>query len=195
MTSPSKTPTHTGSARCWAYRIVGALCALFGLLFVGGGAYLASLGGSLYFAVAGVLLLVAGVLLWRGQRAGAWLYALALIGSAAWAVWEAGWSFWPLVSRLFALGVLGLLVALVVPMLPGAVRRGRAWATAAVLAIVLAVAFAGMFVPHAPVVAQGNGPGLTAVDPASAQKNWTHYGNTEGGSRFAALDDIHRGNV
>ena len=59
----------------------------------------------------GLAMLVAGVLLWRGRTAGAWLYALTLAASVAWALIDAGWSFWPLFSRLFALGVLGLLVA------------------------------------------------------------------------------------
>ncbi|MGF6527758.1 membrane-bound PQQ-dependent dehydrogenase, glucose/quinate/shikimate family [Variovorax sp. PvP013] len=181
----------------WAYRSVAALCALFGLAFLFGGAYLARLGGSWYFAVAGVVLLAAATHLWRGRPSGAWLYAVVLAGSAVWAVWEAGWQFWPLVSRLFALGVLGFLVALVVPLLPvstGTRRRGG-WGVAAVLAVALAAGFAGMFVPHAPVVADGTGPSLTPVDPARAQKDWAHYGNTPGGSRFAALDQIRRDNV
>ncbi len=41
----------------------------------------------------------------------------------------------------------------------------------------------------------GAGPGVTPVAPADAQKDWAHYGNTEGGSRFAALDQINRDTV
>jgi len=178
----------------WASALVAALVVLVALYFVVAGVYLATLGGSLYFAVAGVALAVAGVLLWRGRVEGAWLYAVTFAASAAWAVADAGWTFWPLFSRLFVLGALGLLVALVTPALPTVRGRG-ALAIAAILAVGVAAAFAGMFVPHPTVVAAGGGPGLTPVDPAHAQKDWAHYGNTPGGSRFAALDQIHRGNV
>ncbi len=202
MNLSSKTHSHpnnhnTASSFRWAYRLVGALSVLFGLYFLIVGGYLATLGGSFYFVIAGVATLVAGVLLWRGRAAGAWLYAVTLLASVAWAIADAGLGFWPLFSRLFALGVVGLLVTLVYPALQGVNGRGRgrgAYGLAAVLAVVLVAAFSGMFVPH-PTVANGNGPGLTAVDPTKAQKNWEHYGNTNGGSRFAALDQIQRSNV
>jgi quinate dehydrogenase (quinone) len=193
MTPNPTAPHNTASSFRWAYRLVGALSVLFGLYFLTVGGYLASLGGSAYFVIAGIAMLAAGVLVWRGRTAGAWLYALTLLASVAWAVTDAGFGFWPLFSRLFALGVVGLLVALVYPAFPGVHGRG-AFRLAAVLAAVLVASFGGMFLPH-PTVANGNGPGLTAVDPAQAQKNWQHYGNTNGGSRFAALDQIQRANV
>src|SRR5690606_37922141 len=57
------------------------------------------------------------------------------------------------------------------------------------------VAAGNMFVAHPSVPPTGNGPGLTPVEPGKTQKDWAHYGNTEGGSRFAALDQNNRGNV
>jgi quinate dehydrogenase (quinone) len=105
--------------------------------------------------------------------------------------------FWPLFSRLFMFGAIGLVVALVYPLLVraagGAPGRG-AYGIAGVLAV-LAMAAGNMFVAHPSVAPTGKGPGLTPVEPAKAQKDWAHYGNTEGGSRFAALDQINRGNV
>ncbi len=70
-----------------------------------------------------------------------------------------------------------------------------AYGLAGVLAIALVWAVGNMFVAHPSVPATGNGPALTPVDPAKAQKDWAHYGNTEGGSRFAALDQINRTNI
>ena len=178
--------------------IAGLLLVVTGLALAAGGAKLAAVGGSLYFVLMGLASLVAGVLVLRRRRAGAWLYALACVLTLVWAVWDAGLQFWPLISRLFAPGVLALLVALAYPALtrPASAARGRgAYALAGLLAVALAAGFAGMFVPHPTVVAHGTGPGLTPVDPAHAQKNWAHYGNTPGGSRFAALDQINRGNV
>ncbi|CAO3439009.1 Quinate/shikimate dehydrogenase [Pyrroloquinoline-quinone] (EC 1.1.5.8) [Azospirillum doebereinerae] len=51
-----------------------------------------------------------------------------------------------------------------------------------------------MFMPHPEVTASGTTP-LTPVRPEAEQKNWAHYGNDQGGTRFAALDQINRGNV
>ena len=190
--SYSGAPTR---AHTWVHRGVAALCLLFAVLFIVGGVALLRVGGSPYFLVAGLVMLMSGWRLWQGRASGAAWYALALAGSAVWAVWDAGWHFWPLVSRLFALGVLGALVALVSPGLRGAISRPLGWGVAGVLAVVLAATAVGMFVPHPTVAAQGNGPGLTPVDAAHAQKDWLHYGNTAGGSRFAALDQINRSNV
>ena len=105
---------------------------------------------------------------------------------------DAGLVFWPLVSRLFALAVLSLVVALVYPTLLKAngLSGNAGYALSAVLAVAIAGGAWAMFQPHASVSPAGNGPGLTRVDPAKAQKDWAHYGNDEGGSRFAVLDQI-----
>jgi len=183
----------------WIAALVGVLVLVFALLFAGGGVYLVTLGGSAYFALAGAGLLVSAILLLRRQPAGAWVFGLVLLLSAAWAVFDAGWAFWPLVSRLFALGVLGLLVVLAYPslrLLSTGKAGGRVpYALAGVTAVALAGVFAGMFVPHAPVASAGDGPGLVPVAAGQAQKDWAHYGNTAGGSRFVALDQINRSNV
>ncbi len=87
-----------------------------------------------------------------------------------------------------------MVVALVYPLLAGKPARG-AYGVAAVLAVGVAVAAGNMFVAHPSVAPTGAGPGITPVAAADAQKDWAHYGNTEGGSRFAALDQINRDTV
>ena len=194
MSDPHSQP-HGGRWLVW----IAALGTLvFGLLFAAGGGYLASLGGSWYFLLAGIGMLVAAILLFKGRLWGAWLFAVVMVLSVVWAIVDAGLNFWPLVSRLFALGVLSLVVALVYPSLRKAngLAGGRlGYGVSAVLAIALVAGLWGMFLPHAPVSPTGDGPGLTKVDPARAQKNWDNYGNDAGGGRFAALDQINRDNV
>ncbi len=63
-------------------------------------------GGTLYFALMGVVMVIAAVLIFRNRRGGILLYAVAFIASVIWAISDAGWNYWPLFSRLFALGVL-----------------------------------------------------------------------------------------
>ena len=67
---------------------------------------LALVGGTLYFALMGVVMVIAAVLIFRNRRGGILLYAVAFIASVIWAISDAGWNYWPLFSRLFALGVL-----------------------------------------------------------------------------------------
>ncbi|WP_433884687.1 glucose/quinate/shikimate family membrane-bound PQQ-dependent dehydrogenase [Pseudomonas vranovensis] len=177
---------------------LGVIIALLGLALAAGGVKLVSLGGSWYFLLGGLLMALSGLLIARRKLAGAWLFAAFVLGTAIWAVADVGLVFWPLFSRLFMFAAMGLAVTLVYPLLKraaGATPGRGAYGLAAVLAIALAVAAGNMFVAHPSVAPTGDGPGLTAVDPAKAQKDWAHYGNSEGGSRFAALDQINRSNV
>ncbi|MFJ3050115.1 glucose/quinate/shikimate family membrane-bound PQQ-dependent dehydrogenase [Pseudomonas nitroreducens] len=177
---------------------LGVIIALLGLALAAGGIRLVSLGGSWYFLVGGLAMALSGLLIALRKPVGAWLFAAFLIGTALWAVSDTGLVFWPLFSRLFMFSAIGVVVALVYPLLARSAGRnaGRgAYGIAAVLAVLVAIAAGNMFVAHPSVAPTGKGPGLTPVDPAHAQKDWAHYGNTEGGSRFAALDQINRGNV
>ncbi|KQP37518.1 glucose/quinate/shikimate family membrane-bound PQQ-dependent dehydrogenase [Pseudorhodoferax sp. Leaf274] len=187
---------HRG--RRWPLVALGALTLLMGAFLAVGGAWLASLGGSWYFVLAGIALLASGFLVVRRNPAGAWLFALALVGTAFWALVDVGLRFWPLVSRLVAFGVLGVLMALAYPALVRAAggRPGKgAYAVAAVLVAALVATGGYAFVPMPVVAAQNPAQAATPVAPGAAQKDWLHWGNTTAGSRFAALDQITRANV
>ena len=173
--------------------VLGLVIALVGLALAVRGATLAMLGGSLYFVAMGAALLISGALLALRRPLGAAIYALALIVTIVWALFDAGFDFWPLVSRLAVPAGLGLLVALLYPSLkPSAGRSAYA------LAAVLAIAFAGMGVRafiNEPVVAATTTPAIKPVAQGEQQKDWAHWGNTTGGTRFAALDQITKANV
>ncbi len=177
---------------------LGIIIVLLGLVLAANGFTLVRVGGSWYFLIGGLVMAVSGALIAARRTAGAWLFGAFLLGTAAWALADVGLQFWPLFSRLFMFSAVGLAVLLVYPQLAratGAAPGKAPYGLAGVLAIALVIAVGNMFVAHPSVAPTGNGPGLTPVDPANAQKDWAHYGNTEGGSRFAALDQINRGNV
>ena len=121
--------------------LLAGLMLIIGLAVGILGAKLALVGGTLYFALMGVVMVIAAVLIFRNRRGGILLYAVAFIASVIWAISDAGWNYWPLFSRLFALGVLAFLAALVWPFLSRQpAKKGPAFGLAAVLVIIIVVA-------------------------------------------------------
>lgn len=185
-------------ARGWLV-LLGVVIVLAGLFFVIGGTKLVTLGGSWYFMVAGFALLASGVLIVTRRPLGALVFAAIFAGTVIWSLWEVGLQFWPLLSRLLALGVGATVVALSYPLLRTARGMAPQWraslAIAAMIGLGSAAAFAAMFTPHYPVAFTGTPAPLLPVAAGSEQKDWSSYGNDAGNSRFVALDQINRSNV
>jgi len=99
----------------WSPALLGGVVALLGLILAGGGAYLAWLGGSLYYVLVGAMLLAAGYLMIKGRIAGLYTYVGAFAFTCFWAFWEAGLSGWQLIPRLVGPFVLLILAILVAP--------------------------------------------------------------------------------
>jgi quinate dehydrogenase (quinone) len=179
----------------WFASLYAIVLVLIGLALFAGGVMLAGLGGSWYYLIAGALLVVSGVLIYRRSFAGIGLFALGFVGTLAWAYWEVGAQFWPLVPRLSPWIVLGLVAALIAPTFrPSA--RAAGWLTAVALAVVGAVGFAQMFSEHGAI--EGTRPlDKVPVADAQAQRNerWQYYGRTLDGHRFAPFDQIDKDNV
>src|SRR5579884_2724226 len=98
--------------RNMARAVLAIITGLLGLWLLVFGGYLLSLGGSAYYVIAGIGLIGAGVLLWRGNSAGLLIYALVLAGTIIWALWEVGLDFWQLAPRGDILAILGVLLIL-----------------------------------------------------------------------------------
>src|SRR5689334_20846108 len=106
--SPSTTPRHQGPGGKTLF-MTGSLLVLLGLALAGGGLRLASLGGSLYYLIAGVGIVTTGVLLLLRKRAALSVYAVVLLATTLWAVAEVRFDWWQLVPRIslwFAIGLL-----------------------------------------------------------------------------------------
>jgi len=126
--------------------IIGFIVLALGVVLAVGGIWLISLGGSWYYAIAGIGLALSGYLLLRQKILGVGIYFLIWIGTILWAVWEVGFQLWPLVPRVVAPTVILVLVALTIPAFvarPASNRyiaqHGRAYKP---LAILLAVGLA-----------------------------------------------------
>jgi len=184
----------------WYWLVVGLLMLLMGLYMTIGGGILLGKGGSWYFVLMGLALLVSAALLLARRRAGAHLYALAFVLTLVWAWWDAGWEFWPLVSRLMVFAVLGLLVALGYAQLEAGKLvmndYGRLGAAVSVVVLGLAIIATAVsaFSPKgviAPEVTEL--PSLGSMEIKAS--DWTDWGQGPAGQRFAAVEQISRNNV
>ncbi len=179
--------------------LFGLVLLATGLFFVIGGGKLASLGGSWYFVIAGIVTVLAAIQFFRRKSSAVVLFILVFAGTLIWALLDAGLDFWPLISRLMVPAGFMLLSFLLWPALRK--REGKAplakvsYVLSAVLAVGMVAAFAGMFQPHPTVAFSGEQLPLVPVDKAKQQKDWDNYGNTPEGSRFVAIDQITRDNV
>ncbi|WP_313487637.1 glucose/quinate/shikimate family membrane-bound PQQ-dependent dehydrogenase [Pseudescherichia sp.] len=185
------TPRGIGRILKW---LLAGLLIIIGLAIGIPGIKLLSLGGSVYFLVMGVAMLISALLIIKNRTSGIVLYALAFIASAIWAVSDAGWDFWPLFSRLFTFGVLAFLAALLWPFLTVSTNKKPAFGLAAAIALALLVSAGWMFKPQTLVTANEDVP-VQPVAKGSQQTDWKHWGNTTHGDRFAALDQINKQNV
>ncbi|CAO3440406.1 membrane-bound PQQ-dependent dehydrogenase, glucose/quinate/shikimate family [Azospirillum endophyticum] len=196
----------------WAMAV---LLAILGLGSLGGGLWLILLGGSWYYAVAGLLLLATALLLAKRSPAALSVYALLVIGTLIWALWEVGLDWWPLSARGDVIAVVGFLLLLpwVTRRLgerepvaghraPGAYPvgafRGTGILLTASLVIVLLVAVASWFtdphridgtVPARPQTASAATPG-GGSGPAIPDGEWQAYGRTGYGQRYSPLAGI-----
>lgn len=160
MSASTTSPPHVQRRRgfgYWAVMVLAALLVVVGLILAAGGIWLIALGGSWYYAPAGIALAVAGVLLFRRSMAGVWLYLATFAATVVWALWEAGLDGWAQVPRLAGPLVLLVLVLLAIPVLrrPDGPRR-QAMAPGAVGLALAAVAAGGLMADLRPgsVVAQ-----------------------------------------
>ncbi|KGH30638.1 membrane-bound PQQ-dependent dehydrogenase, glucose/quinate/shikimate family [Comamonas testosteroni] len=184
----------------WYWLAVALLMLLMGLYMTIGGGVLLGKGGSWYFVLMGLALLASATLLLARRRAGAHVYALAFVLTLVWAWWDAGWEFWPLVSRLMVFAVLGLLVALGYAQLEAGKLvmndYGRLGAAVSVVVLGLGIVATAVsaFSPKGVIA-----PEVTEVPSVSSMElkpsDWTDWGQGPAGQRFAALEQISRNNV
>ena len=169
------------------------LLAVIGSFLFLGGIWLAAIGGTPFYLLIGAALLGAAYLVWRRAAVARHVFALAILATLVWAVWEVGFDWWPLGTRGGLLVVLGLLL-----LTPWAIpaRGGRA-----ALSLVLALAFAvaGASLLREPHSTAGRLTEEAVVANAAAGDvpagEWHHYGRSLYGQRYSPLDQINVANV
>ena len=191
-------------------RISGGIVALLGLAILWYGAQLALVGGSPFYVVMAIGLVVSGVLLMMRRQLGLGIYALTLVLTFIWTIYEVGFDKWQWIPRGALLAFIGLLLCM-----PFAVRGlrdlpARTWAPRlgngmfvlrAVVAVVVLISLGAWFID--PVSRQGTLAKVTSTADASVDasgvpypaNDWTAYGGTNLGQRYSALKDINTDTV
>ncbi|XAW88816.1 hypothetical protein ABDK09_17680 [Vibrio sp. CDRSL-10 TSBA] len=96
---PEKPVQPTPKLKLWSW-LMAIILACVGLFFTIAGAKLVSLGGSLYFLIAGIITLISAIQFFRVRSSAVTVFGLVFIGTLIWALADVGIDFWPLVSRL-----------------------------------------------------------------------------------------------
>lgn len=173
-------------------RFIAILLALTGIgLFLAGG-WLIWLGGSSYYFVVGALYFIAAIGLFKKKDSGLYLVYLALIITVIWAIYERGFEFWPMMSRVMAPLGFAILCSVF------AYKNNRktqlaAYSVGGLSAIFFVGMLIGLFIPHN--AQYGDPANVKAFPENNTPENWAAYGRTTEGTRFAPFTQINRENV
>jgi quinate dehydrogenase (quinone) len=177
--------------------LVVALLGISGVFLTTGGAYLVFLGGSIYYVIAGIALIMASIFYARSRPAGLYIYFGLFLATIFWSLFEVGLNFWPLVPRLFAATALLFLCLLAVPKLDWADHASRAARFSRYGAFVAAgtvlVTVLLFFKPHG-IEAPASLAAVVAT-PSNGSQDWPVYGKDAGGARFSLANQINPQNV
>lgn len=185
--------------------ITGGILVLIGLVLAIGGVQLVGLGATWYYLLAGIALIVSGVLLVLGRREGFWLYLLTFILTILWALAEVGLDGWKLMPRLLAPAILMLWLSM-----PWVTRRlttgahfdrwrlGRWLGLGVAIGAIALIFLSGLWITHArwdrhgKVAAALPAPAIGIPVPAA---DWRYYGRDAAGTRYSPLAQITPDNV
>ncbi|WP_199507940.1 MULTISPECIES: membrane-bound PQQ-dependent dehydrogenase, glucose/quinate/shikimate family [unclassified Psychrobacter] len=205
-------------------KFVAIIMAIFAAPLLLGGAYLLSLGGSPYYVVAGIMMLGTAFLLFKRHWSAYGLYALFLVITVAWALWESGFYWWALATRVgfpMIFGLLMLLPWVFRKMHGGAVstnaqtpatHAGKTplyyWGLLVTIVVGGLLSFGSIANNATDKLGQldlnadnaANDDALNLGDPLSTGEQtpdgeWSAYGRTDYGQRYSPLDQINTENV
>ncbi|MGZ2379273.1 membrane-bound PQQ-dependent dehydrogenase, glucose/quinate/shikimate family [Rhizobium leguminosarum] len=178
---------------------------IVGLTLGGGGLWLVTLGGSVFYLFAGLMFLITAGLLLMRKAVALWVYAVLVVAALAWAIWEVGFDWWQLGPRGGMIILLGLW--LLTPWIrrplglrspTGITYAANPWPLAVPVVLAILVALYSMTTdPH-------DLPGELPKDTVAANPafggsvpdgEWHQYGRTPFGQRYSPLDQITAENV
>ncbi|WLP56094.1 glucose/quinate/shikimate family membrane-bound PQQ-dependent dehydrogenase [Agrobacterium fabrum] len=188
-----------------AVTVTAVILTLIGLALFGFGSQLVMLGGSFYYLLSGLAFLLTAVLLFKRNRAALHVYAVFIVATLAWAVWEVGFDWWQLGPRGGVIILIGLW--LLVPWVrkplgfssPTGLSYGpNAWPL--MLSVLASFAVAGYSMAQDPHDQAGSLPQeIASAAPVYGGEvpdgDWHQYGRTPYGQRYSPLTQVNVDNV
>ncbi|PYG58004.1 glucose/quinate/shikimate family membrane-bound PQQ-dependent dehydrogenase [Rhizobium sp. UGM030330-04] len=188
-----------------AVTVTAVVLTLIGLALFGFGSQLVMLGGSFYYVLSGLAFLLTAILLFKRNRAALHVYAVFIVATLVWAVWEVGFDWWQLGPRGGLIILIGLW--LLVPWVrrplgfasPTGLNYGpNAWPLA--LSVLASIVVAGYSMTQDPHDQAGSLPQETASAAPAYGGNvpdgdWHQYGRTPYGQRYSPLTQVNVDNV
>jgi len=180
--------------------LFSALTLAVGLVLAAGGLRLITLGGSSYYALAGVAYVILAFLYLKRHPAALHL-TIAIFGATViWALFDTPeFGFWALLPRLVVPALmfgLGLWASATLEAVPAKLRSASFWGGAATAGALILTLISAFF-PHGAIYEPGNLSAQTplALDKIDAPGNWAMFGRNANGTRFAPFNDINLENV
>ena len=186
--------------------ITGIIVGLIGIALAIPGVYLISLGGSWYYLLAGIGLIISGWLFCIRRYEAICVYGVVFLATIIWAIYEVGFDGWKLMPRLFTPALLGIWMCL--PIVTNRLLethdkrellRRTGWLGAG-FCIVIAVGVIALGYHTTDMRYQKFGQVADAEKaPLSNQPiadgDWRFYGRTANGDRYSPLAQITPDNV
>ena len=178
------------------------LLAILGIPLTLGGGYLLGLGGSPFYFLSGIAILVVGFGFIKRARWALPLYAVWMLVLVVWSLWEAGLHWWPLATRLGLPAIIGFVMAI-----PASRRdatgsqpftSGLPVLATSILSAVLALIGMPFNLQHetdGKLSMEVVNPDAKTGDTTQAEGDWEAYTGSHHGQRFSKLNQITPENV
>ena len=177
------------TARIGLYALA-AFLALVGATLVVGGGLLAAEGGSFYYLLAGLAVLVSAYGLVKRARFAAAAYGAMLAATLVWSLWEAGLDPWALMPRLGGPAIIGLLFLL--PTMHRAIGAPRWWVG---LPAIIAIILLGATAVRHQTMESGLAGAAPVVSGMDSDGTWQHWGGDIAGLKYASANQINTENI
>ncbi|MBP2171427.1 quinoprotein glucose dehydrogenase [Erwinia toletana] len=177
-------------------KLTSIVIAIIGIAMLYMGGRLLLIGGTPFYAIMAIGLLITAIFLFKNKKVALTIYAVLMWIVLAWMIYEVGFDKWQWIPRGDLIGVIGVWLALpwVVRPLYKAEKRSFHPFLGGTVVIIIAVVIGLMF--YDPYPQKGNiTTKRNATDTEVAQNDWTAYGGTTNGLRFSALKQITKDNV
>ena len=180
-------------------KLTSIVIAIIGIAMLYMGSQLLMVGGTAFYVVMALGLLLTAVTLFRNKKSALTIYAVLMWIVLVWMIYEVGFDKWQWIPRGDIIGLIGLWLAMpwvVRPLYKAQGGSGRCFHPFLGTTLILMIALVVGMMFYDPLPPEGT---ITTdrkpVQTEQAKEDWTAYGGTTDGLRFSQLNQITKDNV